>query len=200
MILKKNYISGLLFLVISFFWGCDKKGNPLPSELKFSAKLNGMDFLDQMPMVIPPGARRTPVLEVEYFGTDKSYFQVRSFLKPVDQNNKLGDFYLLIRIPSKEQLSVGKAYTFDIIPGKDILTGIDRKIYEDENRLFTSISSSTFNIDTDYYGVGTVTFTEYDSVKNRARGKVDLVFPYHDSITQNDELELNGEFFCWINK
>lgn len=187
-------------LIIFLIAGCDKKGNLLPSDIMFNAQLNGIKYIDVMPILIPPGARRTPVIDVEYFGTNKSYFQLRSFLYPVDQNSKLNNFYLLVRIPSQEPLSVGKTYTFDIIPGKDILTGIDRAIYADENRLFSSISSTTFTIDTDYFGTGSVTFTEFDLVKNRAKGTVDLVFPFHDSITHKDELKLNGEFFCWINK
>lgn len=198
MILKKYYISGLLFLLIFSFWGCDKKGNPLPSDIIFTAQLNGIKYKDVMPMVIPPGAKRTPVLEIVQ--GDHSYINIRSSLKPEDDSDKRGDFLLNIRVPLSEQIELNKKYSFSPIAGKERVTGSDNLIYLEGAKQFVSISSTSFNVDTKYYGTGTLVLTEYDSVKNKAKGKVDLVFPYHDSITQKDELEIRGEFFCWINK
>lgn len=195
---RNFYFASMFFLLALFSTSCDKKGNPLPSEIKFSAKLNGVDYLDQMPMILPPGARRTPVMEIEHLGTNKSYTLLRSLLIPVNQTNKSGNFYLTIRIPSVESLTIGRPYTFEVIQGEDKLTRIDENVYEDENRQFVSISSSSFMIDTDYYGTGTVTFSRYDTVKNKVKGTVDFTFAYDGWKDSTTQLKLIGDFFCSI--
>jgi hypothetical protein len=183
-------------LIIFLIVGCDKKGNPLPSDIIFSAQLNEIKYKDVMPMVIPPGAQRTPVLEIEQ--GDQGYINLRSSLKPEDSSDKHGDFSLNIRVPLSEQIQLNKEYSFIPIAGKEKLTGSDNLIYLDGANQFVSISSTSYNLDTKYYGKGTLVLTEYDLVKNKAKGKVDFVFPYDIWDSDITDLKMSGEFHCWI--
>ncbi|GEM_PF-620459 len=196
MILKKYYISGLLFLLIFSFWGCDKKGNPLPSDIIFTAQLNGIKYKDVMPMVIPPGAKRTPVLEIVQ--GDHSYINIRSSLKPEDDSDKRGDFSLNIRVSLSEQIELNKKYSFSPIAGKEKVIGSDNLIYLEGAKQFVSISSTSFNVDTKYYGNGTLVLTEYDLVKNKAKGNVEFFIPYDNWDANIKDLKMSGEFHCWI--
>ncbi|WP_312363581.1 hypothetical protein [Sphingobacterium sp.] len=183
-------------LIIFLIAGCDKKGNPLPSDIMFSAQLNGIKYKDVMPMVIPPGAKRTPILTIEQ--GDQGYINIRSSLKPEDSGDKHGDFSLNIRVPLSEQIQLNKEYFFTPIEGKEKLTGSDNLIYLDGANQFVSISSTSYNLDTKYYGKGTLVLTEYDLVKNKAKGKVEFVFPYDIWGSNIMDLKMSGEFHCWI--
>ena len=191
-IIIKPILSALiLFLIV----GCDKKGNPLPSDIMFTAQLNGIKYKDVMPMVIPPGAKRTPVLEIFY--GDKNYFKINSFLEPESPEDK-NAFFLNIRVPLSEQIVLNKIYSFSPIDGKEKVTGLEDQIYREGNKQFVSITSR-YNLDTHYYGKGTLILTEYDLEKNRARGRVDFVLPYDIWDSESKDLKLTGEFYCWIN-
>jgi len=183
-------------LIIFLIAACDKKGNPLPSDIMFRAQLNGVGYKDVMPMVIPPGAKRTPILEIVQ--GDKGYININSFLKPEDSGGKHGDFSLNIRVPLSEQIQLNKEYSFTPIANKEKLTGSDNLLYLDGANQFVSISSTSYNLDTKYYGKGTLVLTEYDLVKNRAKGKVELVFPYDIWDSNIKDLKMSGEFHCWI--
>ncbi|WP_343539854.1 hypothetical protein [Sphingobacterium thalpophilum] len=189
----KPIVSALIiFLIVS----CDKKGNPLPSDIMFTAQLNGIKYKDVMPMVIPPGAQRTPVLEIVLGG--QGYINIRSSLKPEDSGDKHGDFSLNIRVPLGEQIQLNKEYSFTPIVGKEKLTGSDNLLYLDGANQFVSISSTSYNLDIHYYGKGTLILTEYDLVKNKAKGKVEFTFPYDKWDSGTKELKMSGEFHCWI--
>ena len=191
-IIIKLILSALILILIV---GCDKKGNPLPSDIMFTAQLNGIKYKDVMPMVIPPGAKRTPVLEIVY--GDKNYFKINSFLEPESPEDK-NAFFLNIRVPLSEQIVLNKIYSFSPIDGKEKVTGLEDQIYREGNKQFVSITSR-YNLDTHYYGKGTLILTEYDLEKNRARGKVDFVLPYDIWDSESKDLKLTGEFYCWIN-
>lgn len=181
-------------LIISLIVGCDKKGNPLPSDIMFTAQINGTKYKDVMPMVIPPGAQRTPVLEIVY--GDKNYFNINSFLEPEDPEDK-NAFFLNIRVPLNEQIMLNKIYSFSPIDGKEKVTGLEDLIYREGSKQFVSITSR-YNLDTHYYGKGTLILTEYDLVKNKAKGKVEFTFPYDKWDSGTKELKMSGEFHCWI--
>ena len=192
-IIIKGIVSALMILLIV---GCDKKGNPLPSDIIFTAQLNGIKYKDVMPMVIPPGAKRTPVLEI--VPGDQGYINIRSSLNPEDSGDKHGDFSLNIRVPLREQIQLNKKYSFTAIVGKEKLTGSDNLLYLDGANQFVSISSTSYNLNTHYYGNGTLILTEYDLVKNKAKGKVEFTFPYDKWDSGTKELKMSGEFHCWI--
>ena len=191
-IIIKLILSALILILIV---GCDKKGNPLPSDIMFTAQLNGIKYKDVMPMVIPPGAKRTPVLEIVY--GDKNYFKINSFLEPESPEDK-NAFFLNIRVPLSEQIVLNKIYSFSPIDGKEKVTGLEDQIYREGNKQFVSITSR-YNLDTHYYGKGTLILTEYDLEKNKAKGKVDFVLPYDIWDSESKDLKLTGEFYCWIN-
>ncbi len=192
-ILKTQIVSALVIFLIA---ACDKKGNPLPSDIKFSGELNGVMYKDEMPMVIPPGAQRTPVLEI--VAGDQGYINIRSSLKPEDSGDTHGDFSLNIRVPLSEQIQLNKEYSFSPIAGKEKLTGSDNLLYLDGKNQFVSISSTSYSLDTKYYGKGTLVLTEYDLVKNKAQGKVEFVFPYDIWGSNIMDLKMSGQFHCWI--
>lgn len=190
---KMHLVCSFIIFLIA---GCDKKGNPLPSDIIFNAQLNGIKYKDVMPMVIPPGAQRTPVLEIVQ--GDQGYINLQSSLKPQDGGDKHGGFSLNIRVPLNEQIQLNKEYSFSPIAGKEKLTGSDNLIYLDGANQFVSISSTSYNLDTKYYGKGTFILTEYDLVKNKAKGKVEFTFPYDKWDSGTKELKMSGEFHCWI--
>lgn len=190
-IIKIQILSALVIFLIA---ACDKKWNPLPSDIMFSAQLNGIKYIDVMPMVIPPGAQRTPVLEIVY--GDKNFFNINSFLEPEDPEDK-NAFFLNIRVPLSEQIVLNKIYSFSPIDGKEKVTGLEDQIYREGNKQFVSITSM-YNLDIHYYGKGTLILTEYDLVKNKAKGKVEFTFPYDKWDSGIKELKMSGEFHCWI--
>ena len=85
-------------LILFLLAACDKHGNPLPSDLKFIAVLNGVKYKDELPMFLPPGVQRTPVMQI--VSADTGYLNLRSLLMPEDENDKHGNFSLNIRIQS----------------------------------------------------------------------------------------------------
>ena len=94
-----------------------------------------------------------------------------------------------------ENISLGRAYQFETIEGKEILEGLEDIIYLNGNTQFVSISSTHYNVDTSYYGKGTVVFTEFDLISRDAKGKVEFTFPSLDG----EPLHLIGKFDCWID-
>ena len=184
-------------LILFLLAACDKHGNPLPSDLKFIAVLNGVKYKDELPMFLPPGVQRTPVMQI--VSADTGYLNLRSLLKTEDENDIHGNFSLKIRIPTIEPIQVNKKYSFSPIPGKEVLFGIESLIYLEGAKQFVSVSSTYFNLDLRYFGTGTLVFTSYDLEKNRAKGKVDFVLPYDIWDSESKDLKLTGEFYCWIN-
>ncbi|WP_133166269.1 hypothetical protein [Sphingobacterium haloxyli] len=180
-------------MTLSLF-ACDKDGNPLLSALSFKCEIDGVKYKDQMPLVIPPGAKRSPIIH-HVIDNDAKYIHFSSSLKREENPKDEGSVSFGFRIPMDKNIVVGKTYNFIPIDGKEILEGIDNLIYLEGSLPFVRL----LNVDTFYYGNGTVVFTEFDLESKRARGKVQVTFPSELQNTKS-EVHLNGEFFCQVQR
>ncbi len=180
------------------FFSCDKDGNLTLSDINFKCEINGVKYKDQMPMFLFPGAQRSPVIKHDKYKGDE-YIQFSSFLTPEDDRKGQDEYYAVFRIPVNGNISLDQIYQFEPIEGKEILEGLENQIYINEgSRQFVSISSTRYNVDTYYYGKGTVVFSEFDFTSQRAKGKVEFTFPSLSLDGKSEELHLNGEFYCWV--
>lgn len=186
----------MILMPLSFF-ACDKDGNPILSDINFKCEINGVKYKDQMPILLPPGAQRSPVItHVKY--NENDYIQFSSLLTPEDEQTGQSEYSVIFRIPMNENVLLSQAYQFEPIEGKEILEGLDNLIYLEGNTQFVRIYSFNYNVDTHYYGKGTVVFTEFDLTSHRAKGKVEFTFPYLSLDGKSEELHLNGEFYSWV--
>lgn len=58
----KNQNLFLLLVLPFLFMACDKKGNPLPSAYKLEIQKDGINFIDEISAILPPGAKDGPEL------------------------------------------------------------------------------------------------------------------------------------------
>jgi hypothetical protein len=150
-----------------------------------------------MPMFLFPGAQRSPAITyVKY--NENDYIQFTSSLTPEDEQTGQSGFHVIFRIPMDRSITLDQTYRFEPIEGKEIIDDLDNLIYLEGNTQFVSISSYRYNIDTRYYGKGTVVFSEFDFTSQRAKGKVEFTFPYLSLDGKSEELHLKGEFYCWV--
>jgi hypothetical protein len=149
-----------------------------------------------MPIFLPPGAHRSPVIKhVKY--NENDYIQFTSLLTPEDERKVQGNYVVAFRIPMSGNILLEQAYQFESIEGKEILEGLENLIYIKGNTQFVSIFSTHYNIDTFYYGKGTVVFTEFDLTSPRyAKGRVEFTIPYPS--LDEESLYFIGEFNCQI--
>ena len=193
------YRTLIMILMSLSFFSCDKNGNLYLSRYKFKCEINNVKYKDQMPIFVPPGAQRSPVIKYVKHNED-NYIQFTSSLSPEDKQTGYSEYLVSFRIPMKENISLGQTYHFEPIEGKEIMKGLDNIIYLEGNNQFVSISSSNYNIDTSYYGKGTVVFTEFNLTSQDTEGKVEFTFPYLSLDGKPGGLKLNGEFACTIER
>ncbi|MFD2966321.1 hypothetical protein [Sphingobacterium bambusae] len=193
--IKTNPLPLLLcFFCAILFLRCDDEDEALQSDIKLSGSINGVKYIDRLPLFLPPGARRTPIIHVEK--VEEPYLQFSSSLSPEHKENTQGDFSLFLRLPYDGSILIDQPYHLLPFDGQDKLTGIDRLLYLDSPGPFAAISSAKFNLDTTYYGTGTILFQEFDLETNKARGTLDISFPYTDS--DRKPIKLSATFYCEI--
>jgi len=193
------YRTLIMILISLSFFSCDKNGNPYLSSYKFKCEINDVKYKDQMPLFLPPGAQRSPAIEYVKYKED-NYIQFASSITPEDKQTRYSEYHVIFRIPMEENISLGKTYHFEPIQGKEIINDSDNDIYLEGNNQFVCLTSSNDSVNTGYCGTGTVVFTEFNLVSQKAEGKVEFTFPYLPLDGIPGELKLKGEFACGIDK
>lgn len=183
-------------LVTIFMNGCDEKEEAQLSDINFTSKINGLNYLDRLPLLLPPGAQRSPIINVE--NSANGYIELISKLSPEDEQHGHGSFLLQIRLPLDERIATNEIYRFEPYDGQDQLSGGDRLLYLESSGPFGALSSSKFKIETTFYGNGTIVFSEFDTNTNKARGRVEVNFPYSEWNSEQDYIKLSGTFYCDI--
>lgn len=185
----------VIIILIPLFIACDKIGNPKLSGSSFRCEINGVKYKDQMPMFIPPGAQRSPVIEHVIYNDDQ-YIQFSSSLTPEAEEAEQRGYQINFRIPMDGNVVLNQAYQFEPIESKEILEGIDNLLYLEGSKQFVRILSNGKY----FYGEGTVVFTEFDLTEQKAMGKLKITFPYPLLDMDHEGLQLNGEFICWVKR
>lgn len=189
------YRNLLLILLPLSFLGCDKKGNPLPSNYNFKCEINGIKYKDQGPMFLStPGARPSPVISVE-----EKYIQFSTTVGEENAAVNKNRYSILLNIPNEIGIPLNQAIPFKPIEGKEILEGDDNVFYLQGIKQFARIYSMN-NLDRQSYGTGTVTFSKYDLAGASAAGRLEITFPNTDLDAKEKELKVVGNFECWIDK
>jgi len=152
-----------LFLIVPFLiTGCDKKGNPLPSGYKIDIQKDGINFIDETPILLTPGAKDGPELIYTFpspgYQTKESLSLTSSPYKKGNRNNK--EFRLFLYHPMQGGVELNKKYEIKPIDGKEV-------IIKGEIDNFNDFESGQpffrYNLDYDktYYGTGFIVFAKY---------------------------------------
>lgn len=172
----------ILLLALSFLlMACDKVGNPLPSGYKLEIQKDGVNFIDEVPVLLPPGAKDGPELRYTLsspdYQTEESLSLSSSPYKKGNRDNK--EFRLFLYYPMKGGVKLNKKYQIKPIPGKEI----DVKGQEEDFSDFeTGQPFFRYNLDYDktYYGTGFIAFTKYGENQNGsivAEGTIEFSVP-----------------------
>ncbi|GGH01856.1 hypothetical protein GCM10007415_42470 [Parapedobacter pyrenivorans] len=177
----KNHHLILLLALPLFFAACDKEGNPLPSGYKLEIQKDGINFIDEIPTILPPGAKDGPELTYTVsspgYQTKESLSLRSSPYKKGNRNNK--EFSLFLYHPMQGGIELNKQYNIKPIRGKEIVVkGKDDGFsdFESGEPFFRYI----VDYDKTYYGTGFIAFTKYGKNQNGttvAEGSIDFSVP-----------------------
>lgn len=175
----------LLLIVPFLIVGCDKEGNPLPGMYKMEIQKDGINFIDEKSIILPPGAKDGP--ELRYTFPYPSYYypevQTKENLTLASSpykkgNRKNKEFLLSLYLPMQGGVELNKKYEIKPIEGKEIIIKGETDDFNNENGQLRF----RYNLDYDktYYGTGFIIFTKYGENQNGttiAEGSIDFSIP-----------------------
>lgn len=190
----KNIIYKMaLFVIVPYFlMACNKDGNPLPSSFKLICSINGETYIDQMPVLLPPGVKRTPYIDFKMSGN--RYMEFYSSLRNNSHIERQETFELQIVMPVNKEFELEKQYEFTQIEKNEFVANFNSDNSSKEQTQYVAIRSSDEEMW--HYGTGMLKFTEFDISTQIAKGEISFTFP---SMNEKDYLKLDGKFECWIN-
>ncbi|WP_433902805.1 hypothetical protein [Sphingobacterium puteale] len=172
----------LLLGVMSFlFFSCDKEGGPIPSDKKLEIQKDGVNYVDERSIILPPGAYDGPRLiyntpsTTNPSGIKESIRFTSSPYKKGNRNNTA--FTFSIYFPVEGGVSLNKKYEIKPINGKEIFNiEKDGKIWEHEKDL--AYIRYTEDYKTYHYGTGYISFTHFDDsgLKENIKGSGTIEF------------------------
>ena len=200
------FIKSVVMLLLSLTTiACKKeqKQEELSSDT-FKCEVNGVQYKDKMPILLPPGATRFPWFGYYYLNDRENYkyliFQSFPRLENVSSDVAARYYNLEIYCPLDAELQVNKEYLFEAIPGEDYLMPVNYEIkYRDKQKAYSSISANG-DLNNNCFGTGKMVIKSIDTDKMEVRGILELLIPSPIVAENKKLLTIKGEFRTTLNK
>ncbi|MGB3063140.1 hypothetical protein [Sphingobacterium thalpophilum] len=175
----------LLFLTIipTLFLSCDKNGETLKNGNKVEIQKDGITYIDEQSLILPPGAYDGPRLlytpqSTMGFENIVEKITLASSLHQKGTKNSNG-FNISISVPLEEGVALNKKYDIKPKDQKEIFTvGVDGKITDIPNN---SSIKYTEDHKTYFLGTGHIMFTFFDSSRGesniKGEGTIEFTIP-----------------------
>ncbi|MFD1771207.1 hypothetical protein [Sphingobacterium suaedae] len=169
-----------LTIISILFFSCDKNGEPLKNGNKLEIQKDGIRYVDEQSLILPPGAYDGPQLvytppTTGLFGDHKENVTLSSSLKLEGQKNSKS-FTIIVYLPVTGGVLLNKKYEIAPENGKEIFQkGIDG----DQSKIWdSSFIQYTENHNTYYFGTGHIVFTYFDNSGglSNTKGEGTIVF------------------------
>lgn len=187
----------LYLTIISFlFFSCDKNGETLKNGNKLEVQKNGITYVDEQSLILPPGAHDGPKLiytpsATGIYGNHEENITLSSSLYLGGSKNSKS-FNITIYLLVSGGVELNKKYEIQPIDRKEIFReGVDGSLSDTWNAPFIRY---TENHKTYYFGTGDIKFTYFDNSGGPSNTKGEGTIEFSVPNETGSKSTFNGSF------